>query len=57
MQTKENNTPSCIKNDMNKIDVNCIHITIFCMPKNQIASVIIKYNVVQTGANIQSGGL
>ena len=25
--------------------------------KNQIASVIIKYNVVQTGAKIQSGGL
>ena len=24
--------------------------------KNQIASVIIKYNVVQTGANTQSGG-
>ena len=25
--------------------------------KNQIANVIIRYSVVQTGANIQSGGL
>ena len=25
--------------------------------KNQMATVIIKYSVVQTGANIQSGGL
>ena len=25
--------------------------------KNQIATVIIRYSVVQTGANIQSGGL
>ena len=42
---------------MNKINVNGIHISIFTMPKNQIASVIMKYNVVHTGAKIQSGGL
>ena len=35
---------------MNKINVNGIHISIFTMPKNQIASVIMKYNVVHTGA-------
>ena len=56
-ESQKNNTPSCIKYYMNKININRIHITIFCMPKNQIANVIIRYNVVHTGAKIQSGGL
>ena len=57
MESKKNNAPGCIKNYVNKININCIDIPIFAVPKNQIANVIIKYRVVQTGANIQSGGL
>ena len=57
METKKNNTPSCIKNYMNKINIDGIYIPILCVPKNHIAKVIITYNVVHTGANIQSGGL
>ena len=34
MKYKKNDTPGCIKNQMNKINVNCIHISIFAMPKN-----------------------
>ena len=30
---QKNNTPSCIKYYMNKININCIHITILCVPK------------------------
>ena len=33
MQTKKNNTPSCIKNYVNKININCIHISIFADAK------------------------
>ena len=29
MKTKKNNTPSCIKSYMNKVNINCIHISIF----------------------------
>ena len=37
---------------MNKININCIHIPVLVCQKNHMANVIIKYNVVQTGANI-----
>ncbi len=33
MKTKKNYTPSCIKKYMNKININCIHISIFTMPE------------------------
>ena len=33
MHGKKNYTPSCIKNYMDEINVNCIYISIFAMPK------------------------
>ena len=33
MKSKKNNTPSCIENYMNKINVNSFHIPIFTVPK------------------------
>ena len=57
MKTKEYYTPSCIKKNMNKINIDCFKVSIFTVPKNQIAKVIIKYKVVHTGAKTQSGGV
>ena len=42
---------------MNKINIDSIHISVFTVPEIPYSNVIIKYRVVQTGANIQSGGL
>ena len=33
MKTKKYNTPSCIKNYMNEININCIHVSIFTVPE------------------------
>ena len=33
MKTKKNDTPSCINNDMKKIDVNSIRVFVFTMPE------------------------
>ena len=30
---KKNYTPSCIEAQMNKVDINSIHISVFTMPK------------------------
>jgi hypothetical protein len=33
MESKKNNAPGCIKNYVNKININCIDISIFAVPK------------------------
>ena len=34
MKNKKDETPGCIKNQMDKININCIQISSFAVPKN-----------------------
>ena len=34
VKNKKNDTPGCIYYQMNKVDINCIHISSFAVPKN-----------------------
>ena len=33
MHGKKHNTPSCIQKNMNKINIDCVNVSIFTMPK------------------------